>query len=158
MGHFESSTTDSALSLDFGIFSPSPASRIRGNRELVLLGLFGYHNTIMAFHHHKQTAYFSPLASSDPDEGRSAGYSSYSPDYSSIHATSPGPSPGLPRESQEMLFSPCGFSPDALQTKPSFPPRGGQKMLARDFFLPSQAWMLLAKFSARFVRYSLGES
>jgi len=105
----------------------------------------------MAFHRQQQTAYFSPLASSDPYDGRTAGYSRYSQDYSSIHAASPGPSPGLPRESHEMLFSPGGFSPDALQTKYSFLSTGDQKMLARDFFFPSQAWRLLAKFTARFI-------
>jgi len=101
----------------------------------------------------QQGGYFGPLASNDPYDGRTAGYSRYSQDYST-YTTSPGPSPGLPRESHEMMFSPGtpgGFSPDALQTKYSFLSRGDQQTLGREFLFSSQAWKLLAKFTARFI-------
>ncbi|PUU80857.1 hypothetical protein B9Z19DRAFT_1169797 [Tuber borchii] len=104
----------------------------------------------MSYFGHKQTAYFSPLDSNDPHEGRTAGYSRYSQEYSA-HATSPLPSPAGPRESHEMLFSPGGYSPDALQTKYSFMSRGAQQVLGRDYFASSQGWKLLAKFTARFI-------
>lgn len=104
----------------------------------------------MSYFGHKQTAYFSPLAGNDPHEGRTAGYSRYSQDYSA-HAASPLPSPAGPRESHEMLFSPGGYSPDALQTKYSFMARGDQQTLGRDYFISSQGWKLLAKFTVRFI-------
>ena len=50
-----------------------------------------------------------------------------------------------------MLFSPGGYSPDALQTKYSFVSSGDQQTLGRDYHASSQARGLLAKFVARLI-------
>ncbi|PWW79089.1 hypothetical protein C7212DRAFT_340012 [Tuber magnatum] len=78
-------------------------------------------------------AYFSPLASNDPYEGRTAGHSRYG------H-----------RESREMMLSPGSFAPDGLQTTYSSLSRGHQQMLGRDFFASNQRWKLVAKITASF--------
>ncbi|CAZ80702.1 unnamed protein product [Tuber melanosporum] len=96
-----------------------------------------------------QSAYFSPLAPNDPHEGRAPGYSRYSHDYP--HDTPTRPSPAGHPESHEMMFSPGGYSPDGLQTKYSFLPRGHQQMLGRNYSASSQKWKLLAKVTARFI-------
>ncbi|CUS12908.1 unnamed protein product [Tuber aestivum] len=98
----------------------------------------------------EQTAYFSPLASHDPHEGRTTGHSHYSHDYT--YNAPPTPSFAGSRESHEMVPSPGGgFTPDGLQTRYSSLSRGLQHGLGRNYRASNQRWRLLAQITARLI-------